>query len=357
MPGICPVAEAVADAAGRPGHPEFDRLAAELTRPVRIGVRGRPGAGVTTVERALRGVGAGVAQPGCEADIEVYVFVETLTPEDRAAVSVRRPTVAVLNKADLAGFGGLGPMSTAQDRCRMLTRDSGVPAVALAGLLAAAAAPGLEPDLLQGLVALAHGRRDLEPGIRQKLLAELDLFGVATAVAAIRDGTPAGALSGALRRVSGLDRLAAEIDRAAAPVRYRRAVAGLTRLGRLAAGSRVVAEFLAGDEVGNTQQRRDRGVAPALFDDAEARINEHDGEIRRGGARHHVARVLDVPRGVRDDELPARRREIAIGHIDRDALFAFGAEAVGEVGEINLTATGDIGGALECFDLILHQRF
>ena len=54
--------------------------------------------------------------------------------------------------------------------------------------------------------------------------------------------------------------------------------------------------------------------------------------------------------------LRLRRREIAIGDVDRDALLALGAQAVGEIGEIDLAAAGDVGGAFERLDLVLHQR-
>ena len=92
-----------------------------------------------------------------------------------------------------------------------------------------------------------------------------------------------------------------------------------------------------------------------LLDDALARIDEHDGEIRRRGARDHVARVLHVAGRVGDDELAARRGEIAISDVDRDPLLAFGAQAVGEIGEIDLAAAGDVRRTLQRLDLILHQ--
>ena len=75
------------------------------------------------------------------------------------------------------------------------------------------------------------------------------------------------------------------------------------------------------------------------------------------GAGDHVARVLHVAGRVGDDELAARRGEVAIGDVDRDALLAFGAQAVGEIGQIDLAAAGDVGGAFERLELILHQRF
>ena len=78
--------------------------------------------------------------------------------------------------------------------------------------------------------------------------------------------------------------------------------------------------------------------------------------VRRRRAGDHVARVLDVAGGVGDDELASRRGEVAVGHVDGDALFAFGAQAVGEIGEVDLAVARDVGGTLEGFELVFHQR-
>jgi hypothetical protein len=86
--------------------------------------------------------------------------------------------------------------------------------------------------------------------------------------------------------------------------------------------------------VGDAEQRGDKGVPARLFEDALARVDQDDGEVGGGGARHHVAGVLDVAGGVGDDELAARGGEIAVGDVDGDALLALGAEAVGEEREI-----------------------
>jgi len=53
--------------------------------------------------------------------------------------------------------------------------------------------------------------------------------------------------------------------------------------------------------------------------------------------RCHVPRVLDVSRAVGDDELPVRRRRVAVRDVDRDALFALGAQAVGDEGQVDLS--------------------
>ena len=88
--------------------------------------------------------------------------------------------------------------------------------------------------------------------------------------------------------------------------------------------------------VRNAEQRRDVSVPTRLLDDALPRIHEHDGKVCRRSAGDHVARVLHVAGRVRDDELAFGRRKIAIRDIDRDALLAFGAQAVGEIREIDL---------------------
>jgi hypothetical protein len=41
-----------------------------------------------------------------------------------------------------------------------------------------------------------------------------------------------------------------------------------------------------------------------------------------------------VARRVGDDERAPRRREVAVGDVDRDALLALGAQAVGDRGEV-----------------------
>jgi hypothetical protein len=46
---------------------------------------------------------------------------------------------------------------------------------------------------------------------------------------------------------------------------------------------------------------------------------------------------LDVPRAIGDDELPVRCRRVAVRDVDRDALLALGAQAVGDEGQVDLT--------------------
>lgn len=87
-------------------------IAQRAAEPLRVAVRGRPGVGCRTVARALQGAGSSsgmTVTPQARAadsdvDLVVYVTVEVVKPEDREAIAAtRRPVVAVLNKADLAG--------------------------------------------------------------------------------------------------------------------------------------------------------------------------------------------------------------------------------------------------------------
>jgi hypothetical protein len=94
--------------------------------------------------------------------------------------------------------------------------------------------------------------------------------------------------------------------------------------------------LLTRDQVRDAQQRRDEGVPAGLLDHALAGVDEHDRQVGGRGAGHHVAGVLDVARGVGDDELALRRGEVAVGDVDRDALLALGAQAVGEQREVDV---------------------
>jgi hypothetical protein len=253
----CPLAAVLTTGAATLGEPALARFAADLNAPVRVRVRGRPGTGVPSVVRVLRmasPITSGVTLCGPEGDpelsdpeLEVRVIVEAFTAEDG------RPDVAVLNKADLIGFAGAGPMTAAFTRCAELRRRSGVAVVPLSASAARAALDPavLDDDLFGALRALAAGPARPAAAVRGRLLAELDLFGIANAVAALRAGADRTAVRSALRRVSGVDAVAVEIGRAAAPARYRRIDAVLAELAGLACGpgGARLAGFLAGDEV------------------------------------------------------------------------------------------------------------
>ncbi len=106
----------------------------------------------------------------------------------------------------------------------------------------------------------------------------------------------------------------------------------------------------------DAQQGRDGRVPAGLFDDAVAGVDEDHGEVGGGGAGDHVAGVLHVAGGVGEDEAAACGGEVAVGDVDGDALFAFGAQAVGEQGEVGgvLAALG--GDGLDGLHLVGQDR-
>ena len=93
-----------------------------------------------------------------------------------------------------------------------------------------------------------------------------------------------------------------------------------------------------GHEVADAEQRRQRGVAARLLDDAVPGVDQDHRQVRGRGARDHVARVALVARRVGDDERAAGRGEVAVGDVDRDALLALGAQAVRDRGEVRRVA-------------------
>ena len=92
----------------------------------------------------------------------------------------------------------------------------------------------------------------------------------------------------------------------------------------------------AHEQVGHPQQRGQEGVAPGLLDDALAGVDQHHGQVGRRVPGDHVAGVLHVAGGVGDDELAGGRGEVAVGHVDGDALLALGPQPVGQQGEVGV---------------------
>jgi hypothetical protein len=242
--------------AQRARDPAIGVLGEELRGPLRIAVIGRDGVGRTTVAAALADAGLIVADD--DAEVAVVVVAEALKPEDRAMLGAG-PSLMVLNKADLAGFGAGGPIAVADRRAADLQAMTGVPTVAMVGLLAAAT---LDEELVAALRALTtepidlasvdgflEANHSLACDARERLLATVDLFGIAHCVLALRQGVDAAALPSVLRRLSQIDRVLAQLVAVGAEVRYRRMRAVLTRLRTVAArGAPEVAEFLSGDD-------------------------------------------------------------------------------------------------------------
>jgi hypothetical protein len=232
-----------------------------ITAPLRVAVLGRDGVGRGTVAAALTASGVAVAPDAAAADVHVLVIAETLKPEDRALLAVAdKPIVTVLNKADLTGLGDGGPLARAHRRaayCRALTGVPTVPMVALLAtanlddeLMSALRVLVTEPADLTATDAFASGRHSLPPGLRRRLLATFDRFGIASAVLALSEGADDATVSTTLRRASQVDRVIEHIDGAGAPARYDRLQSAIAELRFLAVQSddQRLAEFLSTDQ-------------------------------------------------------------------------------------------------------------
>lgn len=257
-------------------------------------MRGRAGTGRATVAAALEGTGVTITGRD-HADVTVVVVAEALKPEDRAMLAgPGGPVLTVLNKADLSGTRDGGPLETARRRAAHFRALTGVPTVPMSALLARAT---LDDELTCALRTLVTEAADftsadaftttphqIPPAVRARLLATLDRFGIAHAVLALSRGADATALPAVLREISGVDRVRAEIDVAAAPVRYRRVREAITRLQAVAAMSddARIAEFLVAD--GTVLALT--GAATEVVRAAGVVVDDHDE------SRDHLRRAL-----------------------------------------------------------------
>ena len=110
--------------------------------------------------------------------------------------------------------------------------------------------------------------------------------------------------------------------------------------------------------VPDAEERAEVGVATGLGDDAGACVDKDDGEVGRRPARNHVAGVLLVARRVGYDELALVGGEVAVGHVDGDALFALGLKPVAEECVVYLACSGvahALRVAFECRELVFVE--
>ena len=84
------------------------------------------------------------------------------------------------------------------------------------------------------------------------------------------------------------------------------------------------------DKVFDAHEGADAGVALGLDQHALGGVDQDDGEVGERRADGHVPGVFLVARGVGDDEASRIGGEIAVGHVDGDALFPFFGEPVEE---------------------------
>ena len=202
-------ADALSQFAEQSRNPRLAPIIRRISSPLRVAVLGRDGVGRGAVAAALASAGVTVTPDDSVADLQVVVIAETLKPEDQAMMGVDRPTVAVLNKADLTGFGAGGPLTLAHRHAATYRALTGVPTVPMVALLATADLDGEMISALRTLVstpadltstdAFVQSRHPLSQDVRRRLLDTLDRFGIAHAVVAIGEGADPAALPALLR--------------------------------------------------------------------------------------------------------------------------------------------------------------
>ena len=94
------------------------------------------------------------------------------------------------------------------------------------------------------------------------------------------------------------------------------------------------------DQMPDAEQTGDEGVAAGLRQHAVAGVDQDDGDIAGGCAGGHVARVLLVARRIGDDELALGGGEVAVRHVDGDALLPLRLQAVHEQRQVHAAALG-----------------
>lgn len=277
-------------------------IAERTAAPLRVSVSGRRGVGCTTVARAISLAGhhwgLAVSGRGCAADLQLYVIAEVVKPEDRSASRASSNALAVLNKADLSGLSGDGPIAAAQGHCAQFAPLLGSPVLPMSALLAVAALEHLDTQSWAALRLLAD-HSDPVPTPR-RLLETLDQFGVALAVAALRKGYGPIQVRALLRRISGVDAVIERIVAAGARIRYRRMLDAVTDLEALAVCDPAIAEFLACDDTVIARMATATDAAGGLASGPDAPLPRAVHWRRRGHTAAdelHRACAADIVRG------------------------------------------------------------
>ena len=342
--------------------------------PLRVAVGGRRGVGCSTVARALdlAGSTSGITVTNSRqsvADLQVYVVAEVVKPEDSAALPADgSPVLVVLNKADLTGFGGDGPIAAAGARCDLFAQLlglAGVEMLPMSALLAVAALEDLDATCAAALGELAAhpgGLSDLDGSFDGFLAAQLPVPVAArrrllecSTCSASRWGLPPfdkaafGELRAVLRRISGIDAVIDRLVVVGAQVRYRRVLDAVCELEALAVSQAVaglgggqIRAFLSSDDTvvarmaAATEAARPAGwnrdpTATVAAGGALAALPPHGGERSAqclcGGYRQGIAPVVvagrrdaassvpggTVTAGARDD--PAARVDALVAAI------------------------------------------
>ena len=105
-----------------------------------------------------------------------------------------------------------------------------------------------------------------------------------------------------------------------------------------------------------TEQRRNIAVAHGLLQYTMTCINQNDAQVGSTSTRYHVAGILNMSRSIGDDKLAFRCGEIAVSHIDGDALFALSTETIREQSQVHFLITAALASSLHRLQLVFENR-
>src|SRR5437762_2852121 len=105
------------------------------------------------------------------------------------------------------------------------------------------------------------------------------------------------------------------------------------------------------------QQRGNVAVPARLLNDALAGIHENQGQAGGRCACYHVAGVLNMPWGIRNDKATFGCRKITIGYIYGYALLSLRSQPVSQVCQVNLSFPAQEAGTTERLKLIFKNQF
>jgi len=104
------------------------------------------------------------------------------------------------------------------------------------------------------------------------------------------------------------------------------------------------------------EQRRNITVTNGLLQYAMTCINQNDAQVGSTCTRYHVAGILNMSRSIGDDKLAFRCGEIAVSHIDGDALFTFSTKTIREQSQVHFLITAALACSLNRLQLVFENR-
>ena len=90
------------------------------------------------------------------------------------------------------------------------------------------------------------------------------------------------------------------------------------------------------DDRRDSHQGTDGQVPVCLRTNTTSGVDEQYRDVAVGSSHRHVPGVLLVPRRIGDENPPTVGQiHVSVGHVDGDALFALGLQAIGQQGEVD----------------------